>query len=96
MTSWGAVFFLAVALQTFLGLRPLVAGIVLIPIYVVMMVGSPLAGRLAERVGPRWPILAGLVTYAFGLWLLSRIAPASRVVPDVRSLLASLRSGWPS
>jgi EmrB/QacA subfamily drug resistance transporter len=83
LTCWGAVFFLAVALQTMLGLRPLIAGLVLIPIYVVMMVGSPLAGRIAERVGPRPPILAGLGVYALGLWLLSRIGPGSVVVPDV-------------
>jgi MFS family permease len=83
MTSWGAVFFLAISLQTTLGLRPLVAGLVLVPIYLVMMAGSPLAGRLAERVGPRRPILAGLGVYAFGLWMLSSIGPTSAVVPDV-------------
>jgi hypothetical protein len=48
LTSWGAVFFLAVMLQTVLGLRPLLAGLVLVPIYLVMMVGSPLAGRTAS------------------------------------------------
>jgi EmrB/QacA subfamily drug resistance transporter len=83
MTSWGAVFFLAVNLQTTLGLRPLVAGLVLVPIYLVMMAGSPLAGRLAEHVGPRRPILAGLALYSLGLWMLSWIGPASAVVPDV-------------
>jgi EmrB/QacA subfamily drug resistance transporter len=83
MTSWGALFFLAVSLQTTLGLRPLVAGVVLVPIYLVMMAGSPLAGRLAERVGPRRPILVGLGVYAVGLWMLSWIGPTSAVVPDV-------------
>jgi MFS family permease len=48
-----------------------------------MMVGSPLAGRLAERVGARPLILAGLAVYAAGLWLLSLISPASAIVPDV-------------
>ena len=83
MSAWAAVFFVAVALQTTLGLRPLIAGLVLIPIYIVMMVGSPLAGRLAERIGPRLPILCGLAVYAAGLWLLSLIGPNSVVVPDV-------------
>jgi EmrB/QacA subfamily drug resistance transporter len=83
MTSWGAVFLVALNLQVTLGLRPLVAGAVLVPIYLVMMLGSPLAGRLSERVGHAPPILAGLGTYAVGLWLLSAIDATSRLVPDV-------------
>jgi MFS family permease len=83
LTSWGAVFFLAIALQATLGLRPFVAGLVLVPIYLVMMVGSPLAGRFAERVGPRPLILGGMAIYATGLWLLSWIGPTSGIVPDV-------------
>ena len=55
MTSWGAVFFLAVTLQTTLGQTPMAAGLLLAPIYVVMMVGSPLIGRMTDRIGPTWP-----------------------------------------
>ena len=83
LTSWGAVFFVAVTLQVTLGLRPFVAGLVLTPIYLVMMVGSPLAGRLAARLGSRRPIVAGLSVYAVGLLLLSRIGASSTVGFDV-------------
>ena len=83
LTSWGAVFFVAVTLQVTLGLRPFVAGLVLTPIYLVMMVGSPLAGRLAARLGSRRPIVAGLAVYAVGLLLLSRIGASSAVGLDV-------------
>jgi predicted MFS family arabinose efflux permease len=83
LTSWGMVFFLAITLQATLGLRPFAAGLVLAPIYLVMMAGSPLAGRVAERIGPRPPILVGLGLYAGGLWLLSWIGPSSTVIPDV-------------
>jgi MFS family permease len=77
MSCWGAVFFLAVTLQTTLGLRPVLAGLVLTPIYIVMMVGSPLAARLAERYGPAWPIIGGLIVYAGGLWLLTGVGAGS-------------------
>lgn len=93
MTSWGATFFLAVSLQTTLGLRPFVAGLVLVPIYLAMMAGSPLAGRLATRIGPRTPILVGLALYTLGLWLLSRIGHGSAVVTDVLPALAVMAVG---
>ena len=83
LTMWAAVFFVAVMLQTTLGQTPIVAGLVLTPIYIVMMIGSPLAGRLADRIGPRLPTLVGIAVYAFGLFLLSRIDADSSVVPDV-------------
>jgi MFS family permease len=83
LMSWGTVFFVAVAMQTMLGLRPVLAGLALTPIYLVMMVGAPLAGRLAERVGARVPILAGLGVSIAGLLALSAVGPGSSLVPDV-------------
>ena len=83
LTMWGAVFFVAVMLQTTLGQTPIVAGLILTPIYIVMMAGSPLAGRLADRVGIRLPALVGLGVYAGGLFLLSRINADSGALPDV-------------
>jgi EmrB/QacA subfamily drug resistance transporter len=77
LTCWGAVFFLAITLQTTLGLRPLSAGLLLTPIYLVMMIGSPVAGRLAERYGPARPILLGLAVYTSGLWLLAGVHAGS-------------------
>jgi MFS family permease len=47
------------------------------------MVGSPLAGRLADRIGTRLPALGGLGVYASGLLLLSGINADSSVLPDV-------------
>jgi EmrB/QacA subfamily drug resistance transporter len=83
LTMWGAVFFVAVMLQTTLGQTPIAAGLVLTPIYIVMMIGSPLAGKLANRIGTRLPALGGLGVYACGLFLLSRINADSSVLPDV-------------
>lgn len=93
MTSWGAVFFLAVTLQTTMGLRPIAAGLLLTPIYLVMMVGSPLAGAIAGRVGRRRVIATGLAVYTAGLWLLSDIGSASTVPWGVLVPLAVVATG---
>lgn len=93
LTMWGAVFFVAVMLQTTLGQTPMAAGLVLTPIYLVMMIGSPLAGKLADRVGPRLPALVGLAAHAFGLFMLSRIDADSSVLPDVVSAIVVMSLG---
>jgi EmrB/QacA subfamily drug resistance transporter len=93
MTCSGAVFFVAVMLQATLGQPALVAGLMLTPIYLVMMVGSPLAGRVAGRIGPRWPIFVGLGIYAAGLLLLSQIDPTSTAFPDVVASIVVFAAG---
>jgi EmrB/QacA subfamily drug resistance transporter len=77
MTCWGAVFFLAVHLQVTLGLRPITAGMLLTPIYLVMMAGSPVAAALAARHGRRRVVVAGLAVYAAGLWVLRTVDAAA-------------------
>jgi MFS family permease len=37
----------------------------------LMVVAVPIAGRLYDRVGPRWPALVGMLGSVGGLWLLS-------------------------
>jgi EmrB/QacA subfamily drug resistance transporter len=90
LTSTGAFFFVAVSLQTTLGYRPLVAGLALVPLYLVMTFGSPLSGKLADRIGPRLPTLVGLVVYSAGL---CGIGPGSELVSDVLPGLIVLASG---
>jgi MFS family permease len=91
MTCWGAVFFLAVTLQVTLGIRPVTAGLLLTPIYLVMMAGSPLAGAVASRVGGRR--VARLVVYTAGLLLLSTIDAATSLPWGVLGPLAVFAVG---
>lgn len=48
-----------------------VAGLALLPFPIVVAAGSPLMGKLAARIGPRWPLTIGplLVAGGFGLGL---------------------------
>jgi len=56
----GMFFFLTLYMQNILGFTPLEAGLRFLPTTLVIMVVAPLSGRLADRIGPRWPITIGL------------------------------------
>jgi MFS family permease len=62
------------------GLHASVAGVLFMLTPLGTTLAAPLAGRLADRVGPRVPVVAGLALEAGGLALLSRAEPASPVV----------------
>lgn len=51
------------------------AGSALLPFAVILAVASPLMGRIAARVGPRWPLGFGSLVVAGGFLLLLRIGP---------------------
>lgn len=51
------------------------AGLALLPFAIVIGTMSRLAGRLAERIGPRWPLTIGPVVTGAGFALLVRADP---------------------
>jgi EmrB/QacA subfamily drug resistance transporter len=68
----GVFFFLALYMQNILGYSALEAGVRFLPTTLVIMVLAPLAGRLSDRIGPRWPIVGGMSLIALSLYLFSR------------------------
>ena len=70
---FGMFFFLALYMQNVLGYSPLETGVRFLPTTLVVMVAGPVAGRLTDRVGPRWLMTGGLVLVAASLAWQSRI-----------------------
>jgi EmrB/QacA subfamily drug resistance transporter len=73
----GAFFLLPIQLQTVAGFSPIASGAALLPITILMLVGSARAGRLATRIGPRIPMSLGPVIAGVGLMLLTGIGASS-------------------
>ncbi|MCS0638255.1 MFS transporter [Streptomyces sp. LP05-1] len=66
----GGLFFVTFYLQGVRGLSPVDSGLHLLPLTGMMIVSSPLAGFLITKVGPRVPLVGGMVctaTAMFGL-----------------------------
>ena len=70
----GVFFFLALYMQDILGYTPLEAGVRFLPSTVMIVAVAPIAGRLADRFGPRWLIVSGLSLSAASLFSFSGIA----------------------
>jgi EmrB/QacA subfamily drug resistance transporter len=79
----GLFFLLMLVLQNGLGYGALAAGASLLPVNVLMLALSPRMGRLAERIGPRWPMTVGAAVAALGMLLFARMRPASEYLSVV-------------
>ncbi len=66
-------FFIALYMQDILGLSPLEAGVRFLPATLMIVLIAPIAGRMTDRVGPRWLISAGLLLVSGALYWLTTI-----------------------
>jgi hypothetical protein len=76
-------FWLVVTLQVVSGWSALAAGLSLLPITVLMLLFSPRAGALGERLGPRIPMAVGPLVAAAGVALLAGVGPQAGFLGDV-------------
>jgi MFS family permease len=76
-------FLLMLQLQNVLGYSALAAGASLMPINVLLLIISPMAGRLAERRGARLPMTAGSLVAAVGMLLFALVRPGASYVTSV-------------
>ena len=80
----GGLFFLLMPqLQGNLGYSALRAGAALLPVNVLMLLLSPVTGRLSARIGPRLPMAAGALVAGAGMLLFARVRPGASYVGTV-------------
>jgi predicted MFS family arabinose efflux permease len=80
----GVVFFLfVVTLQVVSGYSPIAAGASLVPVTLLMLLLSARAGALAQKIGPRIPMTAGLVVVTIGMLLMTRIGVHASYLTEV-------------
>jgi EmrB/QacA subfamily drug resistance transporter len=65
---FSVLFYVPLFLQQAQGLGAFEAGVLLLPQALVMAVCMPVAGRLYDRFGPRWPAVIGLSINAWGTY----------------------------
>lgn len=83
-SALGGVFFmLIVHLQTVAGFTATGAGAASIPVMLIMLFGSPLVGRLAQRIGPRLPLTIGPLLLAGGMVMMGEIPNGAAYISDV-------------
>ncbi|SDG98756.1 drug resistance transporter, EmrB/QacA subfamily [Lentzea fradiae] len=79
----GVMVLLVLQLQISLGYSPTASGLASVPITIIMLLASSTSGRIAQRHGPRWQLVAGPVLVGAGMLLLRNAVPGSSYVTGV-------------
>lgn len=79
----GALFLVVLELQNLMGYSALEAGAAMSPAVLLMLLLSPVMGRLAATLGPRLPMTVGPIVAGTGLLLFVRSAPGVTFVAGV-------------
>ena len=69
----GTFFFMALYMQDILGYGALEAGVRFLPTTMVIAVIAPMAGRLADRLGPATPMSVGLAVLAVAMFMFAGV-----------------------
>ena len=70
---FGVFFFISLYVQNVLGYSPTKAGAIFLPMTILIILIAPIAGKLSDRVGPRWLMGAGMSILGVSLLLYQRI-----------------------
>jgi EmrB/QacA subfamily drug resistance transporter len=67
------LYFLPQYLQNVQDMQAFDAGLVLLPASLVVLVMMPIAGRIYDAVGPRWPVTVGMLIAAYASYQLAQM-----------------------
>ncbi len=73
LAMFGVFFYVSLYLQKIIGYSPIQTGAAFLPWTLLIIVIAPQAGRLSDRVGPRWLVSGGMALVAGSLFLFSRM-----------------------
>jgi len=73
LAMFGIFFFVSLYMQNILGYSPVHAGVVFLPMTGLVVVSAPLAGRVTDLIGPRWPIATGMLLLGCALFIFSTL-----------------------
>jgi EmrB/QacA subfamily drug resistance transporter len=79
----GLMLLLPYTLIEGLGYPATMAGLAVLPFPIIVAIGSPMMGKLAARIGPRWPLTIGPLIVAIGYALGMRIGTDGTYVTTV-------------
>jgi MFS family permease len=88
----GMILWLVITLQVVAGLSPMKSGLALVPLTLCMLLFSPLAGAVSDKLGPTIPMTAGPLVMAASVALLSRVDTDTSYALDV--LLPAIMFGF--
>jgi EmrB/QacA subfamily drug resistance transporter len=77
LAMFGIFFFNSLFLQNVLGYSAIKTGATFLPMTVLIILVAPVAGRFSDRIGPRWPMVAGLTMLTGSLLLFGTLDVSS-------------------
>lgn len=78
MGMFGAIIYIPLFAQGVIGVSATNSGLILMPLMAGMVISSVISGQIVSRTGKyKWLGAAGMLTSAFGMYLLSRMSPGT-------------------
>jgi len=86
--EFGVLFFLSLYLQLVRGLSAIDTGITMLPLAVAAFCAAPVAAVLANKIGPKWVVTAGMVLEGIALFSLWQVLTVSNPIYYLYAVLA--------
>ena len=74
---YAGVFYVPLFLQTVSGYGAMETGLIMMPAALVTAIFMPLAGRIYDLVGARWPVFIGLLFMGYGTYVFHNLSTAT-------------------